>query len=234
MVLSSVSVKLRAGRLSSFWICLTASYTSSTVDLQVPRDRLVVVLLEVVEVLVDDGHLEVVVAEDLGLHVQALLEVRASRRRRGPTPASRAGRTRRLRGRCGTSRARSSMRQVRRLLAVRRARVPLRSRKPLSSRLPRTSSANFFSSSVKSLIWSCQRRWSTSDGALREVLLDGRQLLEAAAVAREGLLERAVLEELLPVDLLDPLVVARACRGPRPRPSRSVIAGESAAPAARS
>ncbi len=51
--------------------------------------------------------------------------------------------------------------------------VPLRSRKPLSSRLPITSSANCCSFSVKSLICSCQRRWSTSELALREVLLDG-------------------------------------------------------------
>ncbi len=42
---------------------------------------------------------------------------------------------------------------------------------------------------------------------LGEVLLDRRQLLVAAAAARQGLLEGAVLEELLPVDLLDPLVV---------------------------
>ena len=36
---------------------------------------------------------------------------------------------------------------------------------------------------------------------LGEVLLDRRQLLEAASVLRQRLLERAVLEELLPVDL---------------------------------
>ena len=44
-------------------------------------------------------------------------------------------------------------------------------------------------------------------GLLREVLLDRRQLLEAAAARGQRLLEGAVLEELLPVDLADLLGV---------------------------
>ncbi len=43
--------------------------------------------------------------------------------------------------------------------------------------------------------------------ALGEVLLDRREFFVAAPVARQGLLQRAVLEELLPVDLLDALLV---------------------------
>ena len=43
--------------------------------------------------------------------------------------------------------------------------------------------------------------------SLRQVLLDGRQVVEAPAVGRQRLLERSVLEELLPVDLLNPLVL---------------------------
>ena len=70
-----------------------------------------------------------------------------------------------------------------------------------------TSSAKRRSSSVKSLICSCHAQVVDEVALLREVLLDGRQLLEAAAARRQGLLERAVLEELLPVDLLDLLVL---------------------------
>ncbi len=44
-------------------------------------------------------------------------------------------------------------------------------------------------------------------GGLGQVLLDRRHLLEAAAVRRQRLLELAVLEELLPVDLLGALLV---------------------------
>ena len=43
-------------------------------DLQIARDGLVVVLFQVVEVRVDDGKFEIVVAVDLGLHVHALLK----------------------------------------------------------------------------------------------------------------------------------------------------------------
>ena len=57
-------------------------------DLQVARDGLVVVLLEVVQVPVDDGDLELVEAEHLGLHAQALLEVARADAQRDRTPAS--------------------------------------------------------------------------------------------------------------------------------------------------
>ena len=74
MVLSSVSVKLRAGRLSSFWICFDRLVDLFDRHLQVAGDRLIVVLFQVGEVLVDHLHFEVVVAEDLRLDVQALLQ----------------------------------------------------------------------------------------------------------------------------------------------------------------
>ncbi len=74
-VFSSVSVKLRAGTALELLDLLGRLVDLLDGDLQVPRDGLVVVLLEVVQVLVDDRDLEVVEAEDLGLHAQALLKV---------------------------------------------------------------------------------------------------------------------------------------------------------------
>ena len=44
--------------------------------------------------------------------------------------------------------------------------------------------------------------------ALRQVLLDRGQLVVTAAVARQRLLQGAVFQKLLPVDLLDPLFLA--------------------------
>ena len=150
--------------------------------------------------------LEVVEAEDLGLDAQALAEIARADADRiallhdaedlGGVLGIEAG----LVGEVLDGEVRGARRRPARSM-------PLRSRKPFSSRLPRTSSAKRRSVSVKSLIWSCQREVVDEVRRLGEVLLDGRQLLEAAAARGERLLERAVLEELLPVDLADLLVV---------------------------
>ena len=75
MVFSSVSVKLRAGTALELLDLLDGLVDLLERDLEVAGDGLVVVLLEVVEVRVDDGDLELVEADDLGLNAQALVEV---------------------------------------------------------------------------------------------------------------------------------------------------------------
>ena len=171
--------------------------------------------------LVDDRELEVVVPE-------------APRPGRAGTPEASAQQTptgshscisRRTHsassGSMGTSRARSSMVRSGVFSPFSRS-MPLRSRKPLSSRLPRTSSAKLLLLVGEVAELHLPAQVIDERRALGEVLLDRRELFEAAAVARQGLLKRAVLEELLPVDLLDPLLVGPllqvATRRPSPRP----------------
>ena len=173
--------------------------------LQVTRDGLVVVLLEVVEVLVDDRDVEVLGAEDLGLDEQTLAEIARADADRIPLlhDAEDLGRVlgvdagffgelldREVRG----------ARAVRALdaLEVEEALVVEVAEDELGEALLVVGEVAHLELPAEVI---------DERGLLREVLLDGRQLFEAAAARGERLLQRAVLEELLPVDLADLLGV---------------------------
>ena len=124
MVFSSVSVKLRAGTALELLDLLDGLVDLFDRRPSVARDGLVVVLLEVVEVVVDDRHLELVEAEHLGLDPQALAEVaRADADGIELLDDARAPRAR-LRGRAPASARQVLDGEVGRSRAVRRARRP--------------------------------------------------------------------------------------------------------------
>ena len=70
-----------------------------------------------------------------------------------------------------------------------------------------TDSANLRSSSVKSLSWSCGPQIVDQGEALGEILLDGRQLIVAPAIAGQWLLEVCGSRETAPNRSLDLLVL---------------------------
>ena len=75
MVFSSVSVKLRAGRLSRLLDFFDRFVDLFDRHLHVARDRLVIVLLQVVEVLLDDLHFHFFAAVHVGLHAQTFAKI---------------------------------------------------------------------------------------------------------------------------------------------------------------
>ena len=206
IVLSSVSVKLRAGRLSSFWISLTRLVDLLDRHLQVARDGLVVVLLEVVEVLVDDRELEVVGAEDLGLHEQALAEIARAHADRVELlhDAEDLGRVFRVEAGLVGQLLDRQIGGAGAVLALDALEVEVALVVEVAD--DQLGEATLAVAEVAHLQLPHQVL-CTLAGRLREVLLDGRELFEAAAAGRQRGLEGAVLEELLPVDLLHLLVL---------------------------
>ena len=155
--------------------------------------------------LVDDGQLEVVVPVHLGLDVQALLERPRADADRVPL-LHLAQDVLGVLGVDGDLPRQVLDREVRRLLAV----LPLGALEVEKAVVVEVADDELGERPL--LVREVAHLELPAEviderGPLREVLLDGGKLLEAAAVARQGLLQRPVLQELLPVDLLDPLVL---------------------------
>ena len=143
---------------------------------------------------------------------------RGRRRRRDRTPASCGGPRRVFRVDAGLARELLD-REVGRTRTVGTLDT-LEVEEARSSRFPRTSSAKRFSASVVSLIWICQRRWSTSDSPFVRFCSIGGSSSKPPRLAGRGLLERAVLEELLPSRSRS----SACCRSFEPRRSRGACA----------
>ena len=180
-------------------------------DLHLASDGLIVVLLEVVQVAVDDLGLDLVEADGLGLHQQALAQVAATNANRvevldqlqhvgsvfGVEPGF-FGQI--FDGQIWGARPVGSLDalQIQVALLVQVADDQLRK-------------AAFSLGEITGR--ELPEQVIVQAARLGEVLLDGRQLVESAAVSGDRLLQAAVLEELLPVDLSDGLLALAGVGG---------------------